>query len=1745
MQLTKPDGTALTVCTEAAAGPTCTVTSANWPDSSGDAGVLRLRFGVTDAQHVNSTIYLVATAEKSGQADRVFALEYLTPNVQAFPLVVPLAADGTTLLSANLLTTARAFQDAGRSQRVRVLIRDLPHSDAYSATAVNAPRADFSNIKIEVGTKPGGNFALLSGAKLSKDAAGTMALDDCTEGTTAGNICTILAANWPQGTSGSPLPTLPLDVYFSVPDDTSEDVFVRVEANVSGYSRQQFDLEYEPFLQIWPLAVPNPVGGTRETSDVKAGTRAFATAAGRSRVELYLRDSSHGNAYSATGTLSPLTDFDTVKVRIATAEDGDADVAGALISDAGGAAVGACEETAPGPLCTIGRTSWPAGTGGLSARQDVHVSVPVDHGAAAWLVLTVEKTGEAPRVFSIKYDDPYVAAHPLPVPHGSAAGYDASAGAGNFAAGGDGNRVSVYLRSAAHGGELAAAGTNARDDDFSQVVIKITSDAGGAAAISGAKISQDAAGNTALSACTETSVGGTCTITAANWPDTGNVTDPLHFYFSVPDGTSSNAYVHVDVIGLTGETNRSFALRYDPGLTVYPLVVPSGVSSGDAVTGARQFATGGARQGASVYLRDVWHSNTFTSGDANVERSEFDSVTIRLATDAAGTAAADGPQIYGAGSGPGRPSGCVMTDGGATCTIQSGSWPQASSGTPLRTQGLDLYFSAPGDFIRDVHVVVTVRKSGELPRRFSLKYDNPLAPVFPLAVPAPGGTEETGGLKAPARSFAAGGGAQRMRLYLRSANHDDEYDADDANARDDAFTQAVIRVATSSGGGTAVSGAKISSDAAGTTAITACTENAVGGTCTIEAANWPDTANVTDALDLYWSVPDATNAPAYLVVTVKQTGKGDRSFWLRYDPGLPVFPLIVPDGVSSGGTVVAARQFAAGGARQLATVHLRDAAHSNTYTSTDANAERSEFGSVVIRLATDAAGATAAAGGQLYGSASGTGRPSGCVMSDGGATCTIQASGWAQDSGTPPRTQGLDLHFSMPDDATADVHLVVSVKKPGEPDRVFALEYEAPLAPVFPLAVPEDAVGNLEPGDVTAPSRTAARGGGQQRARIFLRAAAHANAYDASHGNAARALFSTARIRIATSQTGAAEVAGALITSDGSSAISNCTEATAGPTCTINGGTATMNVWPIDSNNLAEHLDIYWSVPDATTSDAYLVVTVSAAGKADRVFWLRYRANLPIFPLAMPSGTTDGTDVSAGTREYAPAGAGQQVEINLRGAAHSGTYTATDANAARNLFDSVLIRVATDAAGATEAAGARIAGNAAGTAAFSNCTESTPGPSCTIARASWPGTTTTALSPWITVPASLGADAYLVVQVRRSGQDDRVFALKYDDPYLKAHPLAAPIVGGSPESGDLAATVRSFAAEGARQQVRVYLRGGWHGNEYDAADANAADAAFQQLTIRIATAAGGSSNVSGAAIYGASSGSGAVAACTEATAGPLCTITAANLPDAADGTNAPLDFWFSVPDSTPNPGAFVVVTASHATLDSRVFSLRYKPGLPVFPVTVPRTSSDGYETGNLGERTGAFAGNGARQKATVFLRDESPGNMYDATDTNVDQSDSSLFDSVTLTIATTADGGTAISGARFYGGSGGSTGLRGCTGNVVHDHAGELAVQSARLGPVVLGARLADRGRVPACRGEQGRASPRGRRRRATSRRTCGPTSWSCRRRARAPIRAWRRRGAGSRRAGTSGSGCSCASSRGRRTTRRTRTRRRRTWTAP
>ena len=1127
---------------------------------------------------------------------------------------------------------------------------------AYAAADASVARSAFDNVTITVASDAAGATAL-AGALIS-DSAGAV-LGACSE-TDVGNTCTIPSASFPQDAGGTPL-TTHQDIWFSVPAGTSSAAYLVVSATKAAQRASTFALKYDrhPNRVRGTFALLNGLVPACPTASghvvIDAGTY---SPGGSTSVTLNPRREPYAAGACTTATAVDnsrdifLTDnpVDRVerfswKMSLNQAPGDAAPIAGATITLPGsfsGARSGGHNPRGSAPNFDP-LVIWPVRARvnlfvAPARNADISFTVPSSHSGPVYLYAESEaidagnsNSGFARATFKFERG---IDANPLVVPNGTADGTNVSAGSRDFASAGASQQADVFLRAARPLGVYTAADANAQRSNFDSAVITVASDAAGENAITDAVISSDTAGQTAITACTEASAGNTCTITSANWPQATTGT-PLRtlvqaLHFSVPAVHVGSAYLVVKV-SLAGSVPSTFALQYgDPSVEAAPLAVPVALAagtpseSGALTSNTRSWATAGAQRRAKLYLRAKTHADTFTASDANAAPGVFDTVTIRLATDATGATEAAGTKLVADAAGA-RISACSQQTAGPTCTISSANWP-ASSGL---TTELDLRFTVPETYVGDVHLVVTAAKSGELSRRFSLQYDAAYAAAFPLAVPfTSAGTEETGDLKTPMRSFEPGDETQRARIFLRSAWPDDEYISSAANAASSAFTDVTIRIATSSAGGTAAANAKISSDNAGNTVINACTETSVGATCTVTSANWPATGGTTDALDIYWSVPDERTDDAYLVVTVSETGKTSRTFWLKYEPGLPVFPIAVPSGTASGTDLSAgSREFAENGASQEATVYLRAASHSDTYTAADANADANLFEQVILRIATDSDGTSPAAGTKISSDAAGTTKISHCSEASPGPTCTIDS--WPATGGT---TDSLPLHFSVPHNLADDVHLVVTVKKAGEPDRVFALQYDDPLVQAFPLAVPLSSTGTEETGNLKTPERSFAAGDETQRARIFLRSAYPDDEYASGDTNAASSDFTSVTIRIATTSGGGTAATGAKISSDdaGSTVISACTETAVGATCTV-----TSANWPATSGT-TNALDIYWSVPDARTADAYVVVTIDgASGKTSRTFWLKYEPGLPVFPLAVP---LDGSGRRGDRRPVGPHG---------------------------------------------------------------------------------------------------------------------------------------------------------------------------------------------------------------------------------------------------------------------------------------------------------------------------------------------------------------------------------------------------------------------------------------------------------------------------------------------------------------------------
>ena len=1596
---------AITACTETTVGNTCTITSASYPQGSGMSPVtsqLDIYFSVPDRHEGDA--YVVVRAFGAGAAPRTFALKYdPVARTAAHPLPVPIS--GGNPVDWDVTLAQRDFAASAGRQQVRLFLRDAA-ATRYVASDTNVARGDFWSATIKVTSDAAGNTPL-SGALIS-DSTGS-ALGACTEAA-AGHTCTIVRTNFPEG--GSPAKTTHQDIWFSVPSGHTAPVWLSVVTAQSARRNSYFELKYDPPpTASGAVALVN--GGTaacpRVDGHVLLDAGEYSPGAA-TNITIKPRQSHFGSGSCTTSTALGGTSIHVTrnqsnfwKMSLNHAPGDGTPIAGATITLPSGFST--ARSGGRNPRGDSGDGNWPnsQATAITSWLHNAAISftVPSTHSGPIYLYVRVNGRDRNTNQFlgvaraTFKFQPP-LQVHPLVVPGGTADGTDVSAGARDFAGGGNSQQAQVFLRSAAHSGTYTAADANAERSAFDTALITVASDAAGQNLITDAVISSDSAGATAITACTEATAGNTCTIASGSWPQAASGT-PLRtlaqdLHFSVPAGRFGDIYLVVKV-SKAGSSSRTFALQYgNPLVAAAPLAVPVDLASGtpnesgDLSGNTRSWAAAEAQRRAKLYLRAQAHADTFTAADANAAPAAFDTVTIRLASGAAGAAEVSGAKLVADAAGV-RISACSEQAAGPTCTIASADWP-ASAGL---TTELDLRFTVPETHGGDVYLVVTAAKSGELPRRFALKYDPAYAVAFPLAVPlSSGGAEETGDLKTPMRSFEPGGETQRARIFLRSLWPDDEYISSAANAASSAFTDVTIRIATTSAGGTAAANAKISSDDAGANVISACTETSVGATCTVTSANWPATSGTTDALDIYWSVPDARTDDAYLVVTVTATGKSSRTFWLKYEPGLPVFPIAVPSGTADGTDLSAgSREFAENGASQEATVYLRAASHSDTYTAADANAAENLFERASLRIATDAEGTTPAAGAKISSDAAGTAKISHCAEASPGHTCTI--ANWPATGGT---ADSLPLHFSVPHDLGADVHLVVAAKKAGEPNRVFALQYDDPLVQAFPLAVPLSSGGAEETGDLKTPERSFAAGNETQRARIYLRDAHPGDEYDSSDANAASSDFTSVTIRIATTSGGGTAATGAKISSDaaGANVISACTETSVGATCTV-----TSANWPATSGT-TDSLDIYWSVPDARTDDAYVVVTVDgASGKTSRAFWLKYEAGLPVFPLAVPldgSGTEETGDLSARTGNYLHGAQRQRARVFLRDAAHGSEYLGAQTNVSSTgqLFERVVIKLTEDAAGNTLLTGGLITDQSG--AALSACNEAAAGNTCTIPAASWPASagTTGAFDLWFSAPDDIKKAVHLHVTVEKTGEPPRAFALPYADPYVAAWPLIVPKPGGTYETGTLSTATRRWLPEQGLNLIGFFFRDRER-TAFDGNHASPATGAFDGHVHMITDADG--NRLSGAAF---TDNAGTSYIC-----GNRCTAS------WLQG-----DLRFKIPDS--HTGAvYIHLTATKPGKLSRSTSLKWDPPLTVsgHPGALPFD-----DDGTVGvPPAGEFSATGGTDKARISIRTAAGSSTGAAT---------TAFQSVKLTLASDA-AGTALTGAVLASDAAGTTVLTGCS----------------------------------------------------------------------------------------------------------------------
>ena len=202
--------------------------------------------------------------------------------------------------------------------------------------------------------------------------------------------------------------------------------------------------------------------------------------------------------------------------------------------------------------------------------------------------------------------------------------------------------------------------------------------------------------------------------------------------FTVPVTHVGTAYLRFTLVGQPlgiFMTHEHVELAYaDPHVAAVPLAVPQSsggtLVTGDLSTATRTYAASAASQQARVFLRDDWHSNTYTATETNAARSAFDSATIKVASDAAGATVITGAKISSDAAGATAIAACTETSPGNTCTITSANFPQASGMNP-RTVPQDIYFSVPGSHTGSAYLVVTTAKSSLTARNFALQYDAP------------------------------------------------------------------------------------------------------------------------------------------------------------------------------------------------------------------------------------------------------------------------------------------------------------------------------------------------------------------------------------------------------------------------------------------------------------------------------------------------------------------------------------------------------------------------------------------------------------------------------------------------------------------------------------------------------------------------------------------------------------------------------------------------------------------------------------------------------------------------------------------------------------------------------------------------------------------------------------------------------------------------------------------------------------
>lgn len=583
---------------------------------------------------------------------------------------------------------------------------------------------------------------------------------------------------------------------------------------------------------------------------------------------------------------------------------------------------------------------------------------------------------------------------------------------------------------------------------FDKLTIRVSGDAAGNTPIAGAKISSDRDGGIKVRACSE-GIGHTCTVTSGNYPNASGVTTNVGFNFSVPQAHTGDVYLTAKV-ERANYFPRTYSLRYRAPLQAgFPLAAraPGGVVATGSVRGQAAYAEGGGAQQAAVFLRESAHGAQYDSNHANLLKSDFGSVTFKVTSDAAGANVISGARLSADEAGAiALATGCPVTSN--SCTISSGNWP----GTP-RAGRLNVVFSVPTSHSGLAYLHITSEGSQRRSGTFALEYADTVD-AHPLAMP--GGTSDGTPVTSRSRTFAAAGATQQATINLRAAAHSGTYAASAANAAPAAIDSVTISIASDEAGANLISGAKISSDSAGNTALTGCT--GTPNTCTITAANWPAASGATTALDFYFSVPSGQGGAAYLVVTASKTGEAARSFALEYnDAELNAVPLIVP-AANATGTITSFynnknianqfQQWLGDGLTTRTQLFLRAAAHNNVYVPTAANAAAAEFDHVTIRLAKDPSGDHEFTGLQLAVAET----LGGATLCDEGAslgtTCTIQSANWPVSSGT---TTSVHASVLVPISTTGPIYFVATVVKAGKASRTFSLHYRPRYVDVHPV----------------------------------------------------------------------------------------------------------------------------------------------------------------------------------------------------------------------------------------------------------------------------------------------------------------------------------------------------------------------------------------------------------------------------------------------------------------------------------------------------------------------------------------------------------------------------------------------------------------------------------------------------------------------------------------------------------------------